>query len=191
MDQLFQLKMGVCILDDFDFRQIIINIINSGSALSVAFTHQENINNLDMVQLVSRLRSKLSGQKFILVLDDIWNDDRAKWTELKDLIKVGARGSKVMVTTRSNSIASMMGTLPSYILEGLSLDSCISLFLKWAFKEGEEEKYPNLVDIGKEIVKKCRGVPLAVKTSGSSLFSKLDLNKWIFVRDSELWNQER
>jgi hypothetical protein len=84
-----------------------------------------------------------------------------------------------------------MGTLPSYILEGLSLDSCISLFLKWAFKEGEEEKYPNLVDIGKEIVKKCRGVPLAVKTSGSSLFSKLDLNKWIFVRDSELWNQER
>jgi hypothetical protein len=175
----------------FDFRQIIINIINSGSALSVAFTHQENINNLDMVQLVSRLRSKLSGQKFILVLDDIWNDDRAKWIELKDLIKVGAPGSKVMVTTRSNSIASMMGTLPSYILEGLSLDSCISLFLKWAFKEGEEEKYPNLVDIGKEIVKKCRGVPLAVKTSGSSLFSKLDLNKWIFVRDSELWNQER
>jgi hypothetical protein len=92
MDQLFQLKMWVCISDDFDFRQIIINIINSGSALSVAFTHQENINNLDMVQLVSRLRSKLSGQKFILVLDDIWNDDRAKWTELKDLIKVGARG---------------------------------------------------------------------------------------------------
>ncbi|PNY03473.1 disease resistance protein rga2-like, partial [Trifolium pratense] len=188
VDQLFQLKMWVCISDDFDIRQIIINIINSGSAPSVAFSHQENINSLGMVHLVSRLRSKISGQKFLLVLDDIWNDDRVKWIELKDLIKVGAPGSKVMVTTRSNSIASMMGTLPSYILEGLSLDNCISLFLKWAFKEGEEEKYPNLLEIGKEIVKKCRGVPLAVKTLGSSLFSKLDLNKWIFVRDSELWN---
>jgi hypothetical protein len=40
-------------------------------------------------------------------------------------------------------------------------------------------------------VKKCQGVPLAVKTSGSSLFSKHDLNKWVFVRDSELWNLEQ
>lgn len=60
--------------------------------------------------------------------------------------------------------------------------------MKWAFKDGEEEKYSNLVEIGKEIVKKCAGVPLAVKTLGSSLFSKFDLNKWIFVRDSEIWN---
>lgn len=36
---------------------------------------------------MSRLRHKLSGQKFLLVLDDIWNDNRSKWIELKDLIK--------------------------------------------------------------------------------------------------------
>jgi hypothetical protein len=124
----------------------------------------------------------------LLVLDDVWNDDRAKWIELKDLIKVGTRGSKIMVTTRNNSIASMMGNVPSYVLQGLSLKDCLSLFVKWAFKEGEEEKYPNLVEIGKEIVKKCQGVPLAVRTLGSSLFSKFDLNTWVFVRDSELWN---
>lgn len=120
------------------------------------------------------------------MLDDIWNDDRAKWIELEDLIKVGSARSKIMVTTRSNSVGSMMGTVPSYVLEGLSPDNCLSLFIKWAFKEGDGIKYPNLVEIGKEIVKKCRGVPLAVKTLGSSLFSKLDLNKWIFVRDSEI-----
>ncbi|GAU30049.1 hypothetical protein TSUD_332180 [Trifolium subterraneum] len=190
MDQLFQLKMWVCISDDFDIRQIMIKIINSASASAptTALAHQENISNFDIEQLQSRLRYKLSGQKFLLVLDDIWNDDRAKWLQLKDLIKGGAIGSKIIATTRSNSIATMMGTFPSYVLEGLSPQNCLSLFVKWAFKDGEEEKYPNLVEIGKEIVRKCRGVPLAVRTLGSSLFSKFDLNKWIFVRDSEIWN---
>ncbi|PNX75437.1 disease resistance protein rga2-like, partial [Trifolium pratense] len=160
-------------------------IINSTVA------HQENINHFDIEQLQIRLRHKLSGQKFILVLDDIWNDDRAKWIELSDLINVGAVESKIIVTTRSNSIASMMGTVPSYVLEGLSPENCLSLFVKWAFKNGEEEKYSNLVEIGKEIVRKCAGVPLAVKTLGSSLFSKYDLNKWIFIRNHEIWKLEQ
>ncbi|XP_045793260.1 putative disease resistance protein RGA1 [Trifolium pratense] len=200
MDDLFQLKMWTCVSDDFDISQIIIKIINSVSAStftpvsappSLAPGHQKNINNFDIEQLQSCLRPKLVGQKFLLVLDDIWNDDRAKWIELIDLIKVGATGSKIIVTTRSNSVASMMGTIPSYVLEGLSLGDCLSLFVKWAFKEGEVIKYPDQVEIGKEIVKKCAGVPLAVRTLGSSLFSKYDLKKWRFVRDSEIWNLEQ
>ncbi|CAK8543233.1 unnamed protein product [Lathyrus sativus] len=186
MDDLFQLKMWVCVSNDFDVRKIIIQIINSASE-SIPSAH-ENINNLDIEQLQCRLRNKLSKQKFLLVLDDIWNDDRAKWIILKDLLKGGEIGSKIIVTTRSNSIASMMGTFHSYVLDALSHESCLSLFVKWAFKEGEEDKYPNLMEIGKQIVIKCRGVPLAVRTLGCSLYSKFDLNKWKFARDSEIWN---
>ncbi|PNY16572.1 disease resistance protein rga3-like, partial [Trifolium pratense] len=201
MDNLFQLKMWTCVSDDFDIKQIIIKIINATSStftpvsapLSVALAHQENINNLDIEQLQSHLRHKLVGQKFLLVLDDIWNDDRTKWVELIDLIKVGAEGSKIIVTTRNNSTAAMMGTIPSYshILKGLSPEDCLSLFVKWAFREGEVVNYPDQVAIGKEIVNKCAGVPLAVKTLGCSLFSKYDLRKWVFVRDSEMWNLEQ
>jgi len=195
VDQLFQLKMWACVSGDFDIRKIIIKIINSvttsASAPSSGLAHQENLNNLDIGQLVKRLKETLSRQKFLVVLDDVWNNDRAKWLELKDLIKFGAPGSKIIVTTRSNSIASMMGNIPSYALEALSPKDCLSLFVKWAFKEGEEEKYPNLVDIGKEIVKKCNGVPLAVRTLGSSLFSNFDTSQWEFVMDSNLWNLEQ
>ncbi|KAK2362522.1 putative disease resistance protein RGA3 [Trifolium repens] len=195
IDEVFQLKIWVCVSNDFDISQIIIKIINSAflssSPPGVAIPHQEDINHFDIEQLQIRLRHKLHGQKFILVLDDIWNDDRAKWIELADMIKVGAGESKIIVTTRFNSIASMMGTAPSHVLKGLSQENCMSLFVKWAFKNGEEEKYSNLVEIGKEIVKKCAGVSLAVKTLGSSLFSKYDLNKWIFVRDHEIWNLEQ
>jgi hypothetical protein len=37
-------------------------------------------------------------------------------------------------------------------------------------------------------VKKCGGVPLAVRTLGSLLFSKFDLVEWVNVRDNEIWN---
>ncbi|KAL5059293.1 hypothetical protein RYX36_030897 [Vicia faba] len=66
MDELFMMKMWVCIsdYDDFDLRQILIKIINTASASastlasvsaprSVALVDQENINNLDIEQLQS------------------------------------------------------------------------------------------------------------------------------------------
>ncbi|GAU17975.1 hypothetical protein TSUD_331000 [Trifolium subterraneum] len=199
VDQLFQLKMWACASDDFDIKKIIIQIINSAtvsfltssSTPSSCLAHQESVNNLEIVQLVNRLRLKVLGQKILVVLDDVWNVDRAKWLELKDLIKVGAPGSKIIVTTRSNSIASMMGDVPFYVLEGLSPKDCLSLFVKWAFKEDEEKKNPNLLKIGNEMVKKCQGVPLAVRTLASSLFSNFDISKWGNVRDSEVWNLEQ
>ncbi|KAJ1429962.1 Virus X resistance protein-like, coiled-coil domain [Sesbania bispinosa] len=128
------------------------------------------------------------GKKFLLVLDDVWNGSRVEWVQMRDLIEAGAVGSKILVTTRSHNIASMMGTIPSHILEGLSMEDSLSVFIKWAFKEGEEGKYPNLVNIGREIVKKCGGVPLAVRTLGSLLFSKFDTDEWEYVRDNEIWN---
>ncbi|GAU30084.1 hypothetical protein TSUD_332530 [Trifolium subterraneum] len=192
VDQLFQLKMWVCVSYNFDIKQILIKIIHSTSysTPTTAFTLQENIYNLDIEQLLSCLQYQLFGQKYLLVLDDVWNDDRAKWLQLKDLLKGGAIGSKIIVTTRSKSIASMMGDVSSYVLNGLSQEDCLSLFVKWVFKEGEEEKYPNLVEIGKEIVKKCQGVPLAVRSLGSSLFLKFDVSEWEIIRDSEIWKLE-
>lgn len=74
--------------------------------------------------------SHFDGQKFLLILDDVWNEDRIKWVELRDLIQVGAKGSKILMTTCSNSVASMMETVSSHILEGLSLDDSLSLFVK-------------------------------------------------------------
>ncbi|XP_027920003.1 disease resistance protein RGA2-like [Vigna unguiculata] len=186
----FPLKMWVCVSDDFDIKQLTIKIINSAndSASADAPSHQMNLNMLDLEQLQNQLKNKLFGQKFLLVLDDVWNEDRVKWVELRNLIQVSAAGSKILVTTRSHSIASMMGTVPSHILEGLSEEDSLSLFVKWAFKEGEEEKHPHLLNIGRQIVKKCKEVPLAVRTLGSLLFLKFEASEWEYVRDNEIWN---
>ncbi|XP_061360639.1 putative disease resistance protein RGA1 [Gastrolobium bilobum] len=191
VDESFPLKMWVCVSDDFELEDMLRKILKSAkdsSTPSSTLTRQESFKNCEMEQLQHLLTSKLAGKKFLLVLDDVWNEDRVKWLKLKDLLQGGAEGSKVLVTTRSQSIANMMGTNSSYGLQGLSEDDSLSLFVKWAFKEGEETKYPELLEIAKEIVEKCGGLPLAVRTLGSSLFLKVDKEEWVSVRDNEIWN---
>ena len=100
----------------------------------------------------------------------------------------GCNGSKIIVTTRNNSVATIMGTAPTYHLDGLSQKDCLSLFVKLAFKKGEEKLYPTLLEIGDDIVKKCKGVPLAVRTLASLLYPKVDEREWKSVRDNEIWH---
>ncbi|KAL8460026.1 hypothetical protein ACS0TY_031807 [Phlomoides rotata] len=73
-----------------------------------------------------------------------------------------------------------------YNLTGLCDDDCLSLFLRCAFRE-PGSWLPNLVAIGEEIVKKCGGVPLAVKTLGSLLYMNTDEQEWLRIKDNDIW----
>ncbi|KAF2307893.1 hypothetical protein GH714_033168 [Hevea brasiliensis] len=55
----------------------------------------------------------------------------------------------------------------------------------------QEKQNPNLKRIGEEIVRKCKGVPLAVITLGSLLYSVTDEREWEFIRDNEIWKLEQ
>ena len=179
----FQLRMWVCVSENFNVTRLIKEILKSAVG-----TIDEN---LSVDQLQVRLRKLLENEKFLLVLDDIWNEDRNKWIELEDLLLSGCNGSKIIVTTRNSFVATIMGTAPTYNLDGLIQENCFSLFVKLAFKEGDEKQYPNLLQIGREIVRKCKGVPLAVKTLAGLLYSKIDEGEWKYVRDNEIWNLEQ
>uniref|UniRef100_A0A2N9GW72 Rx N-terminal domain-containing protein n=1 Tax=Fagus sylvatica TaxID=28930 RepID=A0A2N9GW72_FAGSY len=131
----FELNCWVCVSEsnEFALKQLLVKIISSISG--------ENCNDLDEEQLQMRLRNNLDGRKFLLVLDDVWNEDRTKWMELRGLLMGGANGSKILVTTRSHRVASMMGGTESpYNLEGLPHKECLSLFVQWAFDEGTERQ---------------------------------------------------
>ena len=137
----FKKRIWVCVSNDFDMKKVIIDIIKSikttvegGSGLGLP-----NHNDLNMEQAQTLLRRTLGNEIFFLVLDDMWNEDRQKWIELETLLKNGAKGNKIVVTTRGHSVASIMGTVPTYILEGLPHVDCLSVFLKWAFNEGQEK----------------------------------------------------
>ncbi|XP_042487535.1 putative disease resistance protein RGA3 [Macadamia integrifolia] len=177
----FDLRMWVCVSEPFEVHRLLKEIIESASGGTKC-----DASNLDVI--ARKLQEKLMGKRFLLVLDDVWSEDGEKWDNLINPLKSGSVGSKIIVTTRSNNIAKMMST-PNYIhhLGTLSDRDCWSLFSQRAFSHGEIPPN-NLVDIGKRIVKKCGGVPLAVKVLGSLMHSKIEEHEWLHMEQCEIWN---
>ncbi|CAL2239913.1 unnamed protein product [Prunus armeniaca] len=62
--------------------------------------------------LITNLREELSGKRYFLVLDDVWESE--KWESLMSCLSKlnSAPGSKIIVTTRSGKVASLTETLP-------------------------------------------------------------------------------
>ncbi|CAK9140010.1 unnamed protein product [Ilex paraguariensis] len=176
----FELRIWVCVSDDFSILRLtraIIESIEGGGC---------NISELDPLQ--RHLQEKLSGRRFLLVLDDVWNEYHDKWDGLKNALRCGAKGSMLVVTTRSEKVALMMATLPIFNLRCLSEADSRILFKHHAFGIGRREENLELETIGKAIVKKCGGVPLAIKALGSLLRFKNSTSEWLSVKESAIWD---
>ncbi|XP_055820960.1 putative disease resistance protein RGA3 [Solanum dulcamara] len=175
----FNLKIWVCVSDDFDEKRLIKAIVES--------IEGKSLGDMDLAPLQKKLQELLNGKRYFLVLDDVWNEDQEKWDNLREVLKVGASGASILITTRLEKVGSIMGTLQLYQLSNLSQEDCWLLFKQRAFGH-QTETNSELMAIGKEIVKKCGGVPLAAKTLGGLLRFKREESEWEHVRDSEIWN---
>ena len=176
----FDLKMWVCVSDDFDVKLLVRNVIKSAT--------NRDVENLELDQLQKLLQQNLVGKRYLLVLDDVWNEDVQKWGQFITLLPhVRAnRGSKILVTTRSTRVASIMGIDSPYFVEGLKDDESWELFESIAFKMGEEKMHPNLVAIGKDIAKMCKGVPLVIRTLGRVLcYKNHQESHWLSIKNNK------
>ncbi|KAL6658526.1 hypothetical protein ACP70R_004112 [Stipagrostis hirtigluma subsp. patula] len=137
--------------------------------------------------MVAEISNKLSGKKFLLVLDDAWKEDKNDWEQFMLHVNSGAPGSKVLLTTRDKKVAEAVKSTHIFHLTFLSEADSWSLFLKCSGL-AEEDMGSEFIGYGKEIVRRCGGVPLAIKTLGGVLCDKRELNTWKAIRESDLWN---
>uniref|UniRef100_A0ACD5YI18 Uncharacterized protein n=4 Tax=Avena sativa TaxID=4498 RepID=A0ACD5YI18_AVESA len=134
---------------------------------------------------IKTISEKLSKRKFLLVLDDVWNEDKHDWEQFEHHLINGAPGSKILLTTRDGKVAEVVKSAEIFNLPFLSDDDGWKLFQRssgW----GEEDLDPEFIEVGKEIVKKCAGVPIAIKSLAGNLHGKGDLHEWLSLRDSNL-----
>jgi len=174
----FDFKAWVCVSDEFDVFKV------SRAILEAVTGSTDDSRNLEMVQ--RRLKEKLTEKKFLLVLDDVWNENQSKWEDVQKSLVCGAKGSRILVTTRSKKVASTMGS-KDHSLKQLQEDDCRKLFAKHAFRDDDTEPNPEWREIGMKIVEKCKGLPLALKTMGSLLYRKSSISEWKSVFQSEIW----
>lgn len=185
----FQLKMWVCHGDPeiFDMDLIIKEILKSAHDMCPGdpeMTNLHDIENKSLDQLQRHLRKVVDGKKYLLVLDDLWNEDRQRWLELRSFLTGGTWGSKILITTRNQLVVQTTNS-KSVVLHGLSEDKSWELFEKMAFGDEKESLDLRLEEIGRDIVKKCAGVPLAIRTIGSLLYNKKEYD-WRYFKEHEL-----
>ncbi|XP_056175093.1 putative disease resistance RPP13-like protein 1 [Syzygium oleosum] len=175
----FERRAWVCVSDVFDILDITKTILRSITGLSC---EGEDLNELQV-----KLKDNLSGKKFLVVLDDIWNEKYEKWTALLKPFEAGAKGSKIIVTTRNLTVVSIARASP-YPLKELSLDNCTSLLAYHALGATNFESHPDFEKIGKKIAERCKDLPLAAKMLGGVLCTKRNPDEWEDILNKSIWD---
>ncbi|XP_039162997.1 putative disease resistance RPP13-like protein 1 [Eucalyptus grandis] len=178
----FDVQAWTCISDDFDVLAITKRILQTT-------TKKFDSKDTDLNLLQIELKENLKGKKFLVVLDDVWNEKYEKWTTLLKPFQSGAKGSKIILTTRNSGVASLASaSARSYDLKGLSQDTCMTLFAFHALGVKNFNHHPHLRVLGQKIAKKCKGLPLAVKTLAGLLRNNVNPQDWEAVLNNKIWD---
>ncbi|XP_048552508.1 putative disease resistance protein RGA3 [Triticum urartu] len=163
----FQLLLWVCVSDTFDVNSLAKSIVEASP----------NKNNDTDKPPLERLKKLVSGQRFLLVLDDVWNREVYKWERLKVCLQHGGMGSAMLTTTRDKQVAEIMGAGRAYNLNILE-DCFVKEIIEARAFSSEKEKPVELSKMVDEIVSRCSGSPLAATALGSVLRTKTSVEEW-------------
>ncbi|KAB2630772.1 disease resistance protein RGA1 [Pyrus ussuriensis x Pyrus communis] len=181
IERRFDTKIWICLSTPFKVKAILSGILEK--------IKPEKAGIKDKATICENLQEDLKGKRYLLILDDVWNDDSDQWNDLMSCLSSveDTQGSSILVTTRSASVASIVETLPRRDLEKLSDDECWRILKDRAFPNGSASMTQDQERMGREIAKKCAGVPLTAKVLGNMMRGKLS-DGWQSIQESTIWN---
>ncbi|XP_070024547.1 putative late blight resistance protein homolog R1B-16 isoform X2 [Nicotiana sylvestris] len=141
-----------CTVDQkYDEKKLLENIFNQVTSSSSKLS--EN------VDVADGLRKKLFRKRYLIVLDDLW--DTTTWDDLTRPFHQDEKGSRIILTTRKKEVALHAQRHSDPLdLRLLRPEESWELLEKKVF--GKERCPDELVDVGEEIVRNCKGLPLVV-----------------------------
>ena len=177
----FDKIIWICVSDEFDeerFTKVLIKSLSGKEATA---------DNLDDLQKI--LAGEVGKKRFLLILDDIWPNalNEGCWRKFCAPLTNVLQGSMLLVTTRFAEVADIVGTMDKFALEGLQNDVFWQFFKMCVFGYEDYHIDPKLEQIGKSILPKLKGTPLAAKTIGRLLRKSLNPAHWNDILNSELW----
>ncbi|GMI75784.1 hypothetical protein like AT3G14470 [Hibiscus trionum] len=180
VEDFFDLRAWIYVSEDFDVVKITKAILHAANP-KICCTDDLNL-------LQHKLMVELSGKKFLLVLDDVWHQNYDDWSRLISPFEVKNSGCKIIVTTQNQNVSQITSLLhPPFPLKELAGDDCLSILACHTLGSKNFEGRRHLKEIGNDIVKKCKGLPLAVKALASILRNK-PTEEWEAVSRSKLWD---
>ncbi|CAI9112027.1 OLC1v1012395C2 [Oldenlandia corymbosa var. corymbosa] len=157
-------------------RELLLDIIKDIQGLP------DEMYQMTDADLELKLFQKLKKIRYLIVMDDVW--DVQAFYDLERSFPDDAVGSRILITSRFHNVAleARPGSEP-HMLRPLSDDESWNLLEKKSFPTGgcPEE----LEEVGKEIARQCKGLPLAVVAVAGILRRTQDTdNHWIKIAES-------
>ncbi|KAI5647620.1 hypothetical protein M9H77_33625 [Catharanthus roseus] len=151
----FHVRARICVSKVYEKRRLLLEILQAVTADTEKFVKKGD-EDLEHVLLKS-----LKGRRYLIFLDDIW--EIKPWLVIKASFPDDKNGSRVMFTSRFHSIASQdkKGNITNHELVPLSFLKSWEMLHSKLFQK--DEKCPiELLNVGKEIAKSCKGLPLTI-----------------------------
>ncbi|XP_048560055.1 putative disease resistance RPP13-like protein 1 [Triticum urartu] len=169
--------------DGFDVKRL------TKKAIQLCTGEETTTDDLDSLQ--RDLSKHVSNKRLLVFLDDM-RDDALKengqcWKRFCAPFRNVRGGSMILVTTRCSEVTEGVRTMGPIILDGLKGDVFWNFFKLCVFGDGRSEIDPELERIGRSILPKLKGSPLAAKTLGRMLSRDLQASHWNSILESELW----
>ncbi|XVE68487.1 hypothetical protein DITRI_Ditri09bG0072000 [Diplodiscus trichospermus] len=141
----------------------------------------KGIDRMDEEELISKSREYLLDKRYIVVFDDVWNQDF--WLNIEHVLLDNKEGSRIMITTRNAEVAEFCkrsSLVYVHDLKPLPLELAQELLCRIAFQFDVEKQCPlELKDLSLDIVRRCEGLPLAIVAIGGLLSTKgKDVLQW-------------
>ncbi|XP_034219035.1 disease resistance protein RPM1-like [Prunus dulcis] len=148
-----------------------------------------DLNSMSYRELLEILVKYLEAKRYLVVLDDVW--DIKLWEEIRLSFPDKQLGSRVMLTTRREDIASSVFGVESHVhrIQPLETNDAWELFCMKAFSSYHNKSCsPELQPLAREIVEKCEGLPLAIVALSGLMSSKKTFSEWSQVCNSLNWH---
>jgi hypothetical protein len=168
--EVFQIHIWLCISETF---------VATGLLKQAIRMARGNCDQLEPGELLVRLKETIEGKSVFLVLDDVPNPD--VWNNLLRAPLYGALNACVLVTTRNQDVLQALNATHTHQVNRMSEDDGLRLLMKNAFQPYDGP----FQELGRAIVGRCDGLPLAIKVVAGVLSTRRTVGEWERVRDSE------
>ncbi|KAJ3670647.1 hypothetical protein LUZ60_008073 [Juncus effusus] len=178
----FDKRLFICMPQHFDEMLLMQLIMESVTCASC------DIKNLQVLKEL--LKEELMRKKMLLILDNFESNNQKCWNILSMILNICTKGSAVIVTTTRETVANIRGPIQYYYLNHLSNHWCWMILKQYIFYDNGLHPNPELVEIGKDLVAKCKNNILCVKVLSGLLGYSITKEWWRVVSENDLWEMD-
>lgn len=149
----FYCRAWITVSQVYQLRDLLLALLSSIAQCTDKMVEKSN------AQLAEVVYRSLKGKRYMIVMDDMWSIDA--WNDVKRCFPDDKNGSRIVVTSRFTELATNVSPKkPPHCMNLLNTEQSWELLEKLIF--GTASCPHELVGVGKQIAKRCRGLPLAI-----------------------------